>query len=260
MSFTVISFVRRHHLVLPVFLAVITAALASWQGFAHAGQPDVVPPARVIVDQAEVIDQGIRITWLKAQDGSSPISRYIIEKSRAGSDFKEVGYVSNELFSYIDTNGQAQDAYRIIAEDNQQPAHHSAPSENAVGTPPKAGNAVVLAPATAGRPKSPDPSGTPEMQAAQLLTSSSNIFATFQGSLAKKDMPGLENQLALMQKYQQQILMLLPRLSSPQKTLLIQVYANQANVFAMQIHQLPESLQMDGLLVQAGYKVIQGTT
>ncbi|MDN5274987.1 MAG: hypothetical protein JWP06_888 [Candidatus Saccharibacteria bacterium] len=83
-------------------------------------------------------------------------------------------------------------------------------------------------------------------------------FAQFDESLSRGDTNVAEVALTMLRSYQQQVLILLPRLSIDRKVSLARICSENRDIFETDLHILPEHDQMDGMLVLAGCQAIEG--
>lgn len=251
------KFARRYKLIALLFLV---ATLASTAFYWHRSYPNTsadIPPAKVIIDQAIVIDQGVQITWLEAQPGTRPISGYVIERKRADGDFTYIAYVENVFSEYLDAEGQTKDVYRVIAEDNYQPGRRSPVSEHVVAEKAKDGNTVArvnVSTRVLGASTIVDQAETPDAKADVLQKLITQTFTDLDNALANANTD--DNYLDVLQNYQRQALVLWPQLSSDKKTSLAYACATQLSSFGTNLYKLPQDKLMDGMLVLAGCNAI----
>jgi hypothetical protein len=252
------TFAKRHRLVLPTFLIVLVGILFPWQHFAYANDDNSsIPPTQVIINEANVSGQGVYISWLEAQSGSFPIARYIIERSSDGNKFTQIGVVDKNIHIFTDPIGKDENVYQIIAEDNQKPAHRSLKSEPVASAAPQAGaNAIIMPKTTIKNPSDDQPL---DAKIAELQNLSSQAARKIGTLLTSKDDGTLSANLTSLQQYQRQILSLMPQLSLAQKTAVSQATTEQSGLITAKLYLLPSDLQMDGLVVQAGYQAIRDT-
>lgn len=253
------SLIDHYWLFTLLFLLALGSLVLPWRQTYTKRQVSILPSS-VVVDQAIVIDQGVQVNWLEAQAGAHPIGGYIIERSRSsGSDFIFIARVEKISLEYLDTEGQAGDKYRIIAEDDQRPAGRSPASEQLVAAPAKPGSIVVLAPAAQvlGTSTALDQASTPNTKAVALRDRMTQAFAGFDAALAGGNTTSARSVLHAIQDYQRQVLSLFPWLSSAEKISLARTCAEQSGIFEINLHVLAEDDQLDGMMVLAGCDAIQ---
>jgi hypothetical protein len=248
------AFARRHRLVLPLFLLVMAAVLSPWQYLAYANN-GTVGPSQVIMQEAVTLDQGVHISWLESQPGTFSVARYIIERRSNDDTFTQIGTVSNTSLNFIDPYGKNNDAYQVIAEDNQKPAHRSLKSESMASAAMQPGANTTMTP----QPtlKNVAAAQTIPVKIAGLQDMSTQAVKMIGEAIAAKDDTRLAANLTSLQDYQRQILSLLPSLSPEQKASVTQIITEQSGLIVAKFNSLPEKLRMDGLLVQAGYEAIR---
>lgn len=222
-----------------------------------------MPPTRVIIVRAKVTSLGVQIDWLPAQAGTYKIGGYIIERNHRTMSFEQIGRVENGSRNFIDSGGQPGDAYRIIAEDEQKPAHHAIASEQTVAVMPKAGELITVAPADVAQATrnvldaSTDHPSSPDMRAATLQHHIVEIFSQFDTAVARHDFTETPRTLNRLQDYYRQILFIFRQLSPAQQLSLRLTCQQQAGPLEADLALLPENYQMDGLLVKAECEAIQ---
>ena len=248
-------YIRRHWLAILLFSLILTSLTVPWR---VKDKPSnvAIPPSPVIVEQAVVIDQGVSVTWLEAQPGTYPVGSYVIERGRGSSGFKRIARVDDSFLKYLDAEGRTGDAYRIIAEDTRHPAERSDVSEAVVASPALPGNvAVTTAPVhhTLGI----STAGTPDTGADELQKLMARAFVEFDAALARNNVAAARNHLNELQNYQRHILFLVKQLSPAWKVSLANVCAEQADMFRTNLYLLPESDQLDGMIVTAGCDAIR---
>ncbi|HEY5695703.1 MAG TPA: hypothetical protein VIQ80_02615, partial [Candidatus Saccharimonadales bacterium] len=196
---------------------------------------------------------------------------YLIQKRSQNGAFTTIDQVGADSLSYIDTSGKAGDAYKIIAEDNQDPATDSAPSDLAVATAEEPGSSVVVvppdnSPASGNVDSTPTPpTGASDQPLtsdtiAPLQTSTAQHVAALDSAVSKNDTTKSQSALTSLQGAQQQILSSFPHLTTPQKQAFAKSCQQQLPILEPAVTLLPENNQVDGLLVLAGCDAIQGLT
>lgn len=236
-----------------ILLAVI-GLLAFWRQPADGHSETSAP---VIVTQAEVVSQGVRVVWLEAQPNPLTISGYAIERSRDHSNFTQIGRVEKKSLQYLDAEGRNGDRYRVVSVG----AQHSKPSEPITAALPKPGSNFVVASLPSSRvlgsttPNSQ--ADTPAEQVIRLKSAIDTAFADLDSILASRNFTETASYLHALQNYQHESLLLLPNLSPAEKASLAQACADHANNFEAILHILPEDSQMDGMLVAAGCDAMQ---
>lgn len=241
-----------------ILLALVTMSLlVFWRQPVNDPSETSAP---VIVTQAKVISQGVHVTWLGAQSTSTTIHGYTVQRSRSGSDFTRIAQVTKESLQYLDADGRSGDRYRILAEGSQR----SKPSEPITARSPKPGSNIVAASLPNSRVLgSATPSGqasTPADQANSLRFAADTAFVRLATAVADHNFTEAASYLHALQSYQRESLLLLPDLSSAEKSSLLQVCANHVASLEATLHVLPEENQMDGMLVKAGCDAMQEVT
>jgi hypothetical protein len=252
--------IGRYRLFALLFLVGLGALAFPWHQM-QTKNTGHIPPTRVIMDQALVIDQGVQLNWLEAQAGTYPVGGYVIERSRGGSDFERVARVEKISLEYLDANGQDGDTYRVIAEDSHRPISRSPVSELVVAAPAKPGDTVVISPPLSqkvlGTSTALDQASTPEAKAAALQSLMTKGFIEFDAAAADKDDTSAKTILNTLQEYHRQILSLWPQVPSAQKASLAQACTEHSGIFGTNLYLLAERDQLDGLLVLAGCDAIR---
>ncbi len=119
---------RHHHIGMAALFGGISLFIAGISFTPIHGESTAdTAPAIVIVDDAKIIDQGVEVSWLEGQAGTSPIAHYIIQRSHDNGEFTEIAQTEADSRSYIDVAGHLGDQYRVIAEDSTAPAIFSEP-------------------------------------------------------------------------------------------------------------------------------------
>lgn len=251
--------------------------LGPWRFAAGADSSTVTPPSQVIMSKAIVVDQGVEVDWLPAQEGSYPIGGYDIQKSSQGGDYVQIDSVDGSSQSYIDTTGQVGDAYKVIAEDNQTPANTSTPSDPITATQATPGDAVAVAPPTSVPdpasasiptvPQSSAPTTAPSVvvpttdtpqQVSTLVKGVQQFTTSLDTALNVNDPAKTVNSIHAVQGYNRQMLMTLPDLSAPQRQSLAATCKQQRSVLQPDVFLLPEDNLIDGLLALASCDAVQG--
>lgn len=247
-------FAQRYWLVAALFILFAAAgALIYRQPPSASENLFVVTPTPVVLEQAEVIAQGVRVSWLKSQPGLHPINGYIVERSRDGRAFERIARTEAVFLEYVDADGRAGDTYRIFAEDSGHPAGRSPASDLVIATTPKPGTTVIRAPASVAT----HVLGASSTQIDLLQKLIAQTFTDVDTALSRNNLSAAQEHLHNLHMYQRQILSLWPQLETAQKTSLAQVCANQAELFEANLHRLSEDSQFDGMLVLAGCSVMQ---
>jgi hypothetical protein len=98
---------------------------------------------------------------------------------------------------------------------------------------------------------------TPASEAATLQALTIQAIDTLDADITSNKTTLADGILSSIQIYNRQALSIFPLLSSGQKTSLASMCAQQASLLEPDLHVLPESVQMDGMLVMAGFNAIQ---
>jgi hypothetical protein len=257
------SLLYRYRIVAGLFLIVIL--LATLPRLSVRAEESTTPPAKVIVEQAIVIDRGVKITWLAGQPGTYPLSGYYIERKTLGSNFNSIGHVqstSNTSYDFVDISGRTGDIYQVIAEDNQHPTSTSNSSEMTAG-PVRAGDSAVLVTRPA-QALSTQVLGSQtfvtDEKSATLQSLLVKEFSDFDVAVSGNKTFLAEDILNFIQDYQRQTLLLFPSLSTARKSSLIRTCLDQTRFLEADLALLPESDQLNGMLVQAGCQSMQDAT
>lgn len=258
---------RRHRITALAFTLIVAVMIGmGYRGVIADNAP--TPPTQVIVTKAVVTDQGVEINWIAAQPGTDPIGDYVIQKRGQNGDFTQIDQVGADALSYIDASGQAGDTYRVIAEDDQDPANSSTPSDLAVAATQEPGSSIaVVSPDAAPAPDSvssplsspaPGTSSAPSQDTvAPLQANVTQNVAALGSAVSKNDVAKTQGILNSLQGYHQQILTSFPRLTAAQKQSFAQGCQQQLLTLETDVYLLPESSLPDGLLVLSGCDAIQ---
>ena len=261
MATKLMYYLRRRWFVLVLLAIALGALIWVFIERSDSTQRGAVPPAQIIMGQAILIDQGVEVNWLAALPGMYPITGYLIERSRDGENFIRIARVEKTSLSFLDTEGQKGDAYRIIAEDDRRPAGHSAASIPVAASAPKPGSVVVVESSISryvlGVAKPTGRQTGPDETAATLQEHMIQLFAALDPDLARNDFTAVSGYLTALQNDQRQILSLWQQLSAVQKVASAHACEEQAKLFGANLHVLPERSQLDGMLVQAGCSAMQ---
>lgn len=247
---------RRYRLTLLLLLVCVLGMGMMFTG--RSGQQHTkatLPPAQVIVGQAVVVDQGVRLDWLAAQPGTHPVGGYLIERRRDNGSFTHIARVEKISLHYLDAEGKTGDVYRVIALDDRQPAGRSAPSASVLATAAKPGSTVVIESSSGLNVlglTTPVESGGVEKKIVTLQEHMARLFAALDADLARNNFAAVNSHLTALQDYQRQILNAWPRLSPDQKRASTEVCIKHEAIFEANLHVLPERAQLNGMLVAAG--------
>lgn len=218
-------------------------------------------PSPVITQQAAVIDQGVEITWHAAQPGAHSIVGYAIERSRQGSEFKHIGRtLGNRVETFLDADGKAGDVYRVITEDDQNPAHRSAPSDEIAASSAKPGETIIAQsdhPAQVLGLSTIDRRAPPDEQATGLQTLATQALKDLKNDLDKRQPTRVDSKLTALQEYYHRILKLFPQLSPAQKHMLAQECDRHMLQLETDLHALPETKHLDVMTAIAGCNAIK---
>lgn len=267
------NILRRHRVTILAFALVSLISVGLWYHSARADDAPT-PPTKVIITNATVTDQGVKIDWIAAQPGTDPINDYSILKKDKDGVFAKIDQVGAESLSYIDASGQAGDVYQVVAEDDQDPSNNSAPSDSVAATDEQPGSTVATvspdalptpdsvsspSPSPSTSATNPNPAVTSE-KVAPLQTSLNQNANALGTAVSKNDTTKSQSILNSLQGYHQQILTSFPQLTTAQKQSFSQSCQQQLPVLGPAITLLPESDLADGLMVLAGCEAIQGLT
>lgn len=96
-----------------------------------------------------------------------------------------------------------------------------------------------------------------DAQIADITAKLQTTFTHFDTMISQKQMDAAGNDLLALQDYQQRALALWSQLSAAQKTALTAVCTATASMLEADLHLLPESKQLDGMLVASGCQALQ---
>lgn len=243
----------------PASLALPVAAflLLTQTPQAQTIQNTYTPPAPAIISKAETTERGVEIRWLASQAGSEPLNGYVVERMSDGRSFEFVARVEKVFLSYLDTEGQKGDSYRVIAEDARGADGRSRPSNIATAQPTQPGAIAVQTQTPSKVLGAATPSNTPDEIANHLNHAITEAFAAVNSALDNHDPNQAKDKLADLHNYQQEVLSRWHEFDNLSKETLKQTCAENVLHFTASIYAMPEAARANAILAEAGCRAIQ---